>query len=147
MKKSTNTNYFKEKAQMAESENRIKDYVNFLRRKSILDLEEMDKKENVEMKKVIYGSCNNLGIKKVNQNNKEKQKGNKKKRRFSCIEEPRGFLFSSPQNKKINKNKSLKPEFAFDGDSSKKNYESPKKIINLSFSDPQVFKPKKKNFK
>ena len=144
MKKSTHTNYFKEKAQMAESENRIKDYVNFLRRKSILDLEEMDKKENVEMKKVIYGSCNNLGIKKVNQNNKEKQKGNKKKRRFSCIEEPRGFLFSSPQNKKINKNKSLKPEFAFDGDSSKKNYESPKKIINLSFSDPQVFKPKKK---
>ena len=81
MKKSTHTNYFKEKAQMAESENRIKDYVNFLRRKSILDLEEMDKKENVEMKKVIYGSCNNLGIKKVNQNNKEKQKGNKKKRR------------------------------------------------------------------
>ena len=103
MRKVTHTNFVKEEEQLNQEEHRIKGYVKFLRRKSLLDLEEMNKQNIQVIKRKNYGSSNNLRIKRENQKKKEI----KKKRRLSYAnEENRKVLFSSPNIKKIKKTNS-----------------------------------------
>ena len=138
MRKVTHTNFVKEEEQLNQEEHRIKGYVKFLRRKSLLDLEEMNKQNIQVIKRKNYGSSNNLRIKRENQKKKE----TKKSRRLSYTnEENRKVLFSSPNIKKIKKTNSLKPEFAFDY--SKKKMESPRTRKSVKSLNPKLLVPKK----
>ena len=128
----TKTSLNKENAELAQQGNILKGYVNYLRRKTLLGLQNEEKKNNMDIKlnKKVYESSKNLKI-----NSKIKQ--NKYIRKLS-YNVPNNRLFNVPIQTKLRKNNSLRPEIALE-------FNSPKKNENIKQISPKSIKIPKKS--